>query len=71
MAYSTAQRCFEANLNELDSTDSQRTVVLNLSKGLFELTASLASDIHELRTHLKTLQNELDNIKTERRRVVI
>ena len=71
MAYSTAQRCFEANLNEKDSTDSQTNVVLNLSRGLCELTASLASDIHDLRTHLRTLQKELDDIRTERRRVVI
>ena len=69
MAYSTAQRCFEANFNEMLSDDSQ--IALNLSKGLSELTLSLASDIDGLRTHLRILQKELDDLKAERRRVII
>ena len=71
MAYSTAQRCFEANVNEMSTADSQTNIGLNLSKGLSELTVSLASDIQDLRTHLRILQKELDDLKSERRRVVI
>ena len=71
MAYSTAQRCFEANVQEMLSANSETNIALNLSKGLSELTVSLASDIHDLRTHLRILQKELDDLKAERRRVVI
>ena len=71
MAYSTAQRCFDANVNEMSTADSQTNVGLNLSKGLSELTVSLASDIQDLRTQLRILQKELDDLKSERRRVVI
>ncbi len=71
MAYSAAQRCFEANFNEKSSNEVQTNIVLNLSKGLSELTVSMAADIHDLRTQLKVLRKELDDLKTEKRRLII
>ena len=71
MAYSTAQRLFEANVNERPSPDVQRDIALNLSKGLSELTVSVAADIQDLRTQLRFLRNELDDLKAERRRLNI
>jgi hypothetical protein len=71
MAYSTAQRLFEANVIERPSPDVQTNIALNLSKGLSELTVSVAADIQDLRTQLRLLRNELDDLKAERRRLNI
>ena len=71
MAYSTAQRCFEANVSEMSSADGQTNIGLNLSKGLSELTVSVAADIQDLRTQLRALRKELDDLKAERRRLMI
>jgi hypothetical protein len=71
MAYSTAQRLFEANVIERPSADVQTNIALNLSKGLSELTLSVAADIQDLRTQLRVLRNELDDLKAERRRLNI
>jgi hypothetical protein len=70
MAYSSAQRCFEANI-EMSSPDVQTNIVSNVSKGLSELTVSLAADIQDLRTQLKAIREELDNLKAERRHLLI
>ena len=71
MAYSAAQRCFEANFNQMPSPEISTNIVLNLSKGLSELTISMAADIHDLRTQLKMLRKELDDLKSERKRLLI
>ncbi len=71
MAYSSAQRCFEANIREMSSRDVQTDIASNLSKGLSELTASLAADIQDLRTQLKAVREELDELKAERRPLLI
>ncbi len=71
MAYSRAQRCFEANVSEMSSPDGQTNIALNLSKGLSELTVSVAADIQDLRTQLRALRRELDDLKAERRRLMI
>ena len=71
MAYSSAQRCFEANIIELSSPDVQTDIASKLSKGLSELTVSLAADIQDLRTQLKAIREELDALKTERRHLLI
>ena len=71
MAYSTAQRWFEANVVEMSSPDVQTNIALNLSKGLCELTVSVAADIQDLRTQLRALRKELDDLKAERRRLTI
>ena len=71
MAYSTAQRWFEANVIEMPSLDVQTSIASNLSKGLSELTVSVAADIQDLRTQLSVLRKELDDLKVERRRLNI
>ena len=71
MAYSAAQRCFEANFKQMSPTEVQTNIVLNLSKGLSELTASMAADIHDLRTQLSGLRKELDDLRSEKRRLLI
>ena len=71
MAYSTAQRCFEANVIEMASPDVQTNFALNLSKGLSELTVSVAADIQDLHAQLRALRKELDDLKAERRRLII
>jgi polyhydroxyalkanoate synthesis regulator phasin len=71
MAYSTAQRWFEANATETPSPDVQTNIALNLSKGLSELTVSVAADIQDLRAQLRVLRKELDDLKAERRRLTI
>ena len=71
MAYSKAQRWFDANVIERPSPDVQTNITLNLSKGLSELTVSVAADIQDLRTQLRVLRNELDDLKAERRRLNI
>jgi polyhydroxyalkanoate synthesis regulator phasin len=71
MAYSTAQRWFEANVIEMPSPDVQTNIALNLSKGLSELTVSVAADIQDLRAQLRVLRKELDDLKAERRRLTI
>ena len=71
MAYSAAQRWFEANLIERPSPDVQPNIALNLSKGLSELTVSVADDIRDLRTQLSGLRKELDDLKLEKRRLII
>jgi len=71
MAYSTAQRCFEANVIEMPSPDVQTNIALNLSKGLLELTVSVAADIQDLRTQLRALRKELGDLKDERRRLML
>jgi hypothetical protein len=71
MAYSAAQRCFEANFAEMPSPDVQTNIAFNLSKGLSELTASMAADLQDMRTQLSILRKELDDLKSERRRVFI
>ena len=71
MAYSTAQRWFEANVVEMSSPDVQTNIALNLSKGLCELTVSVAADIQDLRTQLRALRKELDDLKADRRRLNI
>lgn len=67
MAYSSAQRCFEANVIETRSPDAQN-VAFNLSKGLSELTLSVAADIQELRNQLRDLRKELDILQGEKKR---
>ena len=71
MAYPTAQRCFEANVIEMPSPDVQTNIALNLSKGLLELTVSVAADIQDLRTQLRALRKELGDLKDERRRLML
>jgi len=71
MAYSIAQRCFEANVNEMPSPDAQTNIALNLSKGLSELTVSVAADIQDLHTQLRALRRELEDLKAEKRRLMI
>ena len=71
MAYCTAQRCFEASAIEIPSYEVQTHIVLNLSKGLSELTVSVAADIQDLRNQLRTLRKELEDLKSERRRLFI
>jgi hypothetical protein len=71
MAYSKAQSCFEANDVPMISPDAQTTIALNLSKGLSELTASVAADIQELHNQLRALRTELESLKSEKRRMVI
>ena len=71
MAYSIAQRCFEANVNEMPSPDAQTSIALNLSKGLSELTVSVAADIQDLHTQLRALRRELEDLKAEKRRLMI
>jgi hypothetical protein len=71
MAYSSARRCFEANIREMSSRDVQTDVASNLSKGLSELTATLAVDIQDLRTQLEAIRKELDQLKVERRHLLI
>jgi len=72
MAYQSAQRCFEAiQSNAPDSADTQTDIGLNLSRGLSELTASVAADIQSLRRQLAALQEELEALKSERRRLMI
>jgi hypothetical protein len=72
MAYSSAQRSFEANgCIAPPSPDLQTNIALNLSKGLSELTASLAIDIQNLRSQLTDLRHELEDLKAERRRLII
>jgi len=71
MAYSAAQRCFEANFTETPSPEVQTNIALNLSKGLSELTVTMAADIQDLRTQLKGLRKELDDLRTEKRRLTL
>jgi hypothetical protein len=78
MTYSSAQRCFEANIIEMSSHDVQTDIASNLSKGLSdlskglsELTVSLAANIQDLRTQLKAVREELDALKAERRPLLI
>ena len=71
MAYPTAQRRFEANVIEMPSPDVQTNIALNLSKGLLELTVSVAADIQDLRTQLRALRKELGDLKDERRRLML
>jgi hypothetical protein len=71
MAYSIAQHCFEANVIEMPSPDVQTNIALNLSKGLLELTVSVAADIQDLRTQLRALRKELGDLKDERRRLML
>ncbi len=67
MAYHSAQRCFQAN----ESIASPSPIALNLSKGLSELTVSVATDIQSLRSQLTALRQELEDLKSERRRLII
>jgi len=60
-----------ANVIEMSSPDVQTNIALNLSKGLCELTVSVAADIQDLRTQLRALRKELDDLKAERRRLNI
>jgi len=60
-----------ANVIEMSSPDVQTNIALNLSKGLCELTVSVAADIQDLRTQLRALRRELDDLKAERRRLNI
>ena len=71
MAYSAALRCFEATATDVPSTDNQASFALNMGKGLSELTVSVAADIQNLRSQLTALRKELDDLKAERRRVVL
>ena len=71
MTYSTAQRSFEANIIEMSSPDAQTNIASNVNKGLSELTVSLAADIKDLRTQLRAIREELDNLKAERRHLLI
>jgi len=71
MPYSIAQRCFEANFTKTPSPDVQTDIALNLSKGLSELTVSVAADIQDLRTQLRALRKELDDLKAEKRHLFI
>ena len=71
MPYSAAQRCFEANVIQTPLPDVQTNIALNLSKGLSELTISLAADIQDLHTQLRALRKELDDLKADRRRLNI
>ena len=71
MTYTTAQHCFEANDSEISSPDGRTNIALNLSKGLSELTVSVAADIQDLRTELRALRRELEDLKRERKRLMI
>ena len=72
MAYHSAQRCFQANESIASpSLDVQTNIALNLSKGLSELTVSVATDIQSLRSQLTALRQELEDLKSERRRLII
>ena len=72
MAYYSAQRCFQANESIASpSPDVQTNIALNLSKGLCELTVSVATDIQSLRSQLTALRQELEDLKSERRRLII
>ena len=55
----------------MPSPDVQTNIALNLSKGLLELTVSVAADIQDLRTQLRALRKELGDLKDERRRLML
>jgi hypothetical protein len=55
----------------VSSPEVPTNIVLNLSKGLSELTVSMAADIHDLRTQLSVLRKELDDLRSEKRRLLI
>ncbi len=72
MDYSSAQRSFEANRSIAPpSPDVQTNIALNLSKGLSALTATLATDIQNLRSQVAALRRELEDLKAEKRRLII